>query len=88
MPSSRFTPDDLKTKQNRLCIFRSSSVVIGMAADTKDKKRGEWPVLGRFWTIPNILTLSRLVLALRDGAAARSQGSAKAHQCSALGRRR
>ncbi|MDX1740544.1 MAG: CDP-alcohol phosphatidyltransferase family protein [Rhodothermales bacterium] len=34
-----------------------------MVADRDDTERGEWPVLGRFWTIPNILTMSRLVLA-------------------------
>lgn len=34
-----------------------------MAGDQNDTEGKEWPVLGRFWTIPNILTMSRLVLA-------------------------
>ncbi len=31
------------------------------SGSTKSSKN--WPVLGRFWTVPNILTMSRLVLA-------------------------
>lgn len=34
-----------------------------MISERTDTERKEWPVLGRFWTIPNILTMSRLVLA-------------------------
>lgn len=34
-----------------------------MAPTNTDTKHSNWPSLGRFWTVPNILTMSRLVLA-------------------------
>lgn len=35
-----------------------------MVSDSTDTRPKRWPALGRFWTVPNILTMSRLVLAL------------------------
>lgn len=34
-----------------------------MAPESTDTKPEKWPTLGRFWTVPNILTMSRLALA-------------------------
>ena len=51
-------------KQGRLIIFCPPlGLRRTMISERTDTERKEWPVLGRFWTIPNILTMSRLVLA-------------------------